>query len=314
MNGKHSAGTIRPLLFGTAFSILNSNSERPRNPVDQKRISGTKRLFSAFVFCLSLLLLNSTSIPAYPAEIETWDLWTTSPWISSIARYVGGVYVNVHSLRTWDTTGLETEEMGSPPPGASVLAVAPGDLVRKGFNPAGLSIRYLYAQDPVSIVEMEHLFLDPAALPFIGQRVMIGISLFNPEHYSYFQRRLAEFQSRLESTIDVGRKLIGNIRLLDLSWKSSQLIEAAVDSPVSPPAKTRLQWAKGEDLGLLNLTVQEATKQGWLIVTDTWTPPEVLSLVSRASKNVHLPPPRADQELFLFLYDQYLTLWNSVRE
>lgn len=273
-----------------------------------------KRLNALIIAIVCFLLVGLVPASSNGEEIETWDLWTTSPWVASIARYVGGVYVNVHSLRTWDETGQEIEGPANPSPGTPVLAIAPGDLLRKGFDPADLSIRYLYSRDPVSVSRMEHLFLDPAALPFIGQRVMIGISLFDPEHYSYFQRRLAEFQSRLESTIDVGRQIIGNIKLLDLTWRSSQLIEAAVDSPVRPPIKTRLKWEKGEDLGLLNLTVKEAVKRNWLIVTDTWTPPVVLTLLSGGSKKVHLPPPRGDQELFLFLYDQYLSIWNAVRE
>lgn len=268
-----------------------------------------------FASLLGILLLCLVPAASHPAEIETWDLWTTSPWVASIARYVGGIYVDVHSLRTWDEMGQETKGTDIPTSGTPVLAVAPGDLIRKGFDPEGLSIRYLYSRDPVSASRMEQLFLDPAALPFIGQRVMIGISLFDPERYSYFQRRLAEFQSRLESTIDVGRQIIGEIKLLDLTWRSSQLIEAAVDSPVHPPVKTRLKWEKGEDLGLLNLTVKEAAKRNWLIVTDSWTPPDVLTLVSSgSSKTIHLPPPRSDQELFLFLYDQYLSIWNAVRE
>lgn len=248
------------------------------------------------------------------SSIEAWNLWTTSPWVASIARYVGGVYVNVHFLRTWDEAGLEVTSTETPAFQSRILAVAPGDLIGKGLDPGKFSTRYLYTRDPVPTPRMKLLFLDPAALPFIGQRVMIGISLFDPQHYSYFQRRLAEFQTRLESTLDVGRKIIGDIKLLDLTWRSSQLIEAAVGQPVRPPGKTRLLWENGEDLGLLSLTVTEARNKDWLIITDAWTPSVVHNLIPADARTVKLPPPRQDQELFLFLYDQYLSIWNAVRE
>ena len=52
------------------------------------------RLF-LLIIAVSLLMLHS--VPAV-----AWDVWTTSPWLTLVTRFIGGVYVQVNPIETWN--------------------------------------------------------------------------------------------------------------------------------------------------------------------------------------------------------------------
>lgn len=265
-------------------------------------------------FSLSTLLGAPRS--SLGAELERRPLWVTSPWLALMCRFVGGVYVDVHSLVDWDEGGRYSVKGKAPPEGATVIALDDRDMVFYGLkvHVSQLSMRTLYSRLSLSELDRERLFLDPAGLPFLGQRLLVILADIDPDRYSYYQRRLAEFQSRLESTVDVGRQIIGDVSLLDLTGRSSLLIEGAVKAPIRPPDAVWNKWRQGEGLPSLRLSLQEARRREWLVVVDIWTPEMIRLEAEGTGPIVVLPSPSLNQDLFLFLYDQYLSIWNARRQ
>lgn len=246
-------------------------------------------------------------------ELERRPLWVTSPWLALMCRFVGGVYVDIQPLSFWEEGRLVMPKT-TLPEGAIVIALDAREVRRFGFKTDGVEVRTLYGSLPLEEAERERLFLDPAGLPFLGQRLLIVLAAIDKERYSYYQRRLAEFQSRLESTVDVGRQVIGDALILDLTGRSSLLIEGAVKTPIRPPQAVWEKWEKGEGYSSLRLSLQEARRRDWFVVTDVWTPESVLMEAQASGPVVQLPGPNIDEDLFLYLYDQYLEIWNAVRQ
>jgi hypothetical protein len=63
----------------------------------------------------------------------------------------------------------------------------------------------------------------------------------------------------------------------------------------------------------LELAIQEAKRQGWLILCDPWTPKQVMETIGKSSPCVVVPGPSEGQDFFLYLYDLYLFVWDSIR-
>ncbi|QTX32907.1 hypothetical protein KAR29_03045 [Aminithiophilus ramosus] len=273
-----------------------------------------KRVLLLLLVCLSTLLGAPRSSPG--AELERRSLWVTSPWLALMCRFVGGVYVDVRSLVDWDEGGRYSVRGKALPEGATVIALDDRDILFYGLKvqETHLSMRTLYSRLSLSELDRERLFLDPAGLPFLGQRLLVVLADIDSDRYSYYQRRLAEFQSRLESTVDVGRQIIGDVSLLDLTGRSSLLIEGAVKAPIRPPDAVWNKWCQGEGLPSLRLSLQEARRREWLVVVDVWTPETVRLEAEGTGPIVVLPSPSLNQDLFLFLYDQYLAIWNARRQ
>ena len=254
---------------------------------------------------LGLILLLAS--PAWALE-----LWVTSPWLGLMARFIGGAHATVHSLRTWAEDG-RLVGASRPSPAGLVVALDPGEAADYGLSAQRKNLRVLYRSLPFQGSRRQELFFDPAALPFVGQRLLIVFAKADPEHYGYYQRRLAEFQSRMESTLEVGRQLLPEVRLLDLTGLAGAWIRAAVPQGVRPPEPVWRRWEEGADGASLRASLDRAESRGWLILLDPWTPGPVREAAAGRKRVVHLPVPRNDQEMFLFYYDLYLTLWNTLR-
>ncbi len=277
-----------------------------------------KRSSKKCLFLLLLLFLSGFRFGGVPfseaQESGRRSLWVTSPWLALMCRFVGGVYVDVHPLAAWDEGGSLLLEAKRPPEGGTVIALDKEEGHLYGFKGKDVELRTLYSRLPLGNTERERLFLDPAGLPFLGQRLLVVLADIDRECYGYYQRRLAEFQSRLESTVDVGRQIIGDVLLLDLTGRSSLLIEGAVKAPIRPPEVVWTKWEQGQGLSSLRLSLQEARRRGWLVVVDVWTPEGIRLEAETTGPIVFLPGPSIDQDLFLFLYDQYLAIWNAMRQ
>lgn len=254
---------------------------------------------------LSLVLFLFSSIPAWG-----WDLWVTSPWLAVVARFIGGPEITLHPMSVWNAEGAIIRVQGA---GSFVVALDPREAKAYGLSPSEKRVALLYQHLPKSVEAMPSLYLDPSALPFISQRLLGVIAKRDPAHYPFYQRRLAEFQARLESTLTVGRQLLGQITVLDLTGQSSPWIRASVEREVRPPDPVWISWAKGVNLEALKASLAEAQKRGWFIIVDPWTPGPIKAAAIGSPKTIALEAPNIDQELFLYLYDQYVRIWNHTR-
>jgi hypothetical protein len=238
-------------------------------------------------------------------------VWVTSPHLAVVARFLGGVYVSVHPMSVWDGEGRIVPS-GRPPARVPVIALCPEDARAHGLKEGRPNLRMLYSSFPVPLSRAPALFLDPASLPFVGVRLLNALSGLDPKNYPYYQRRLAEFQSRLESTLQVGRELLASLEGLDLTGASSGWIRAALEHSIRPPEALWVSWGKGAEEAALAASLVEARRRGWIVLVDYATPAPIRARALAAGA-LAIAPPRIDQEPFLYYYDQYLVIWNAHR-
>lgn len=265
---------------------------------------------SSFLILFFSLLFCKCAVGAGPAEI-----WVTNPWLTMVARFIGGAQVNVRPLVVWNDSGITEKTRKEPPGGTLVIAVDNEEIIRF-LGKAGLERPKTFRlfEKGVPGGNRDENFLDPAALPFIALRVLEILSASEPSNYTYYQRRLAEFQARLDSTVIVGRNMIGSKSILDLSWKYGRWLQASAGKVVRPPDAVKDGWASGKGIEVLETALEEALRQKWLIVTDPWTPEFIRERVGKMPGFMELSRPGIDQDMILFLYDVYLQIWDYSRE
>jgi hypothetical protein len=149
-------------------------------------------------------------------------------------------------------------------------------------------------------------------LPFIAQSVMKIMAEEDKVRYTYFQRRLAEFQSKIESTIDSGRHLLINTKILDITGAEGTLLRSSLTGAVRPPAVVWEGWKAG-DTKALKAALDEAQRRNWLILMDPWTPEVIRSSAILYEYRLTLPPPSKDQDYFVFLHEIFLVVWNKTK-
>lgn len=243
-----------------------------------------------------------------------WDLWCTSPLIGQIAGFIGGVQVKVHVLTDWDEKGelLPFVRSSELPANAAVLVLNDEESTLLGLdvNPK-LNVYLLYSRIPVPDRQINSLFSDPAALPFLAQRILTALSYFDPQHYSYFQRRLAEFQSRLESTILVGMRLLGNVKVLDISLHSRRLLQAA-GCDILEPADDFWGWIDSPDsIDFYSGEFKGYREKDIVVVADFWTPFPLRTFMIENNTGVVFQKPDPHEDLFLSFHMKFLSIWNE---
>jgi hypothetical protein len=270
-----------------------------------------KRFLRSTIFLF--LLIEVLSGNAFATGRQ--EVWATTPLLSLMVRFLGGIHVSVHALSRYDDHGRLIRVKTKIPSEARVVALDETEAVEFGLS-EGYRSAPLFERMPFLRKEGDAFFLDPATMPALGQRVLISLSTFDAANYLYYQRRLAEFQSRLESTVGVGRQLLGEMAILDLTSIFPLWIDAAVQRHIRPPVNVITLWQKEESLDVLEKTIAEAEKGDWIILYDPLTPSVVKERLLRSPNALSLALPDVDrvEDLFLFLYDQYLAVWNFSRQ
>jgi hypothetical protein len=270
------------------------------------------RRAASFLVALSISIVASLCAPPVSmgaAQGEVPSVYVTLPWITGMARFIVGSTIKLQPLSVWNETGT-LKSIRRVPNDAPVIALDPLDAKRYGLETGRPGLYFLYENLPLPADKRDSLQFDASALPFLSQRLLMVISRLRPENYAFYQRRLAEFQSRVESTLEVGKSQIRDMNILDLSGAASPWVRAAALKAVRPPEYLWAAWTKGDRLRELSLAVDEAFRRGWWIVTDAWTPRSVMAVASNAPKSIHIAPPTADQDFFVYLHDIYLKMWN----
>ena len=248
-------------------------------------------------------------------EPERLSLWVTSPWLTLMTRFVGGVYVEVHPLSGWNERG-QLVRFKRPPAGARIIALDREE--KRAFDLSSVSgarVRLLFSDMPYLRQGGAKNFLDPATMPFLGQQILKALAAFDHENYQYYQRRLAEFQSRLESTVGVGRQLLSDISLLNLSSELALWMAAAGNRHVTPSWEMTQSWERGERLEVFERTLTEAQAGHLFVIYDNQIPLSLRSALETHPSALLLVLPDVTQmeDLFLYLYDQYMAVWNFAR-
>jgi hypothetical protein len=190
-----------------------------------------------------------------------------------------------------------------------VIALDPKDADRFGLVIGQKGLHLLYENLPIEESHRTSLPFNPSILPFLSQRLLIVLCELSPDNYSFYQRRLAEFQSRLESTVEVGRSLMQGIHLLDLSGSISPWVRSASENVARPPDELWDAWSGNTRTQELLSAVKEAESRGWWILFDAWTPAPIRARAS-SPRSVTIGPPEADYEFFTYLHDIYLQIWT----
>lgn len=273
--------------------------------------SRSKKLFlptlAAALFCFYAVF---SPLVAFAADFPPL-VYVTQPWLTSMARFIVGSTMTVQPLFAWSQSGTMLT-LRRPSSGIPVIALDPIDASRYGLKRNKKNLFKLYDNLPVPVEIRDTLSFDPAVLPFLSQRLLVALCKLQPENYPFYQRRLAEFQSRLESTLEVGRSLLTQIKMLDLSGACGPWVRAASPGTVQPPADLWREWSKGSRISELTMALAEAKKRNWWILIDGWTPAPIRTVAMGVNKKVHIRPPTGEQDFFTYLHDIYLELWNTI--
>ncbi len=228
-----------------------------------------------------------------------------------MTQFIVGTTLNVQPLSAWSAEG-RLLSVRKPQAGTTVIALDPKDAARYGIGAGRSGLHLLYENLPVEENRRGSLFFDPSVLPFLSQKLLVVLCELKPENYAFYQRRLAEFQSRLESTLEVGRSLLPDVKALDLTGASGPWIRAALTGAVRPPENLWTAWEKGQRLEELTSALAEAKKRSWLILLDAWTSPRIRAKVLGQYENILIPAPAKDQDFFTYLHDVYLGIWSTM--
>jgi hypothetical protein len=279
--------------------------------VTAESVNGRTRFaptLKTIIILSALVILRAAASFAAQAQPAP-DVWVTQPWIAAMARFIAVSTLDVRPMCAWGGDG-SLRVIRRPPRGASVIALDAKDADKYGLRNGRYGLHLMYERLPLADLYRNAIQFDPSMLPFMSQRLLVILSKLNPENYSFYQRRLAEFQSRVESTVEVGRSQIRGVKMLDLSGAVSPWIEAAATDAVRPPPEVWAAWVKGERADELLAAVTSAQNRNWWIVTDTWTPARIAAAAAGAPRKVKITPSDTNQDLFEYLQDIYLQMWN----
>ncbi len=236
----------------------------------------------------------------------------THPWLALLVSFIGGPEVNVTAIRIWNDNGdLVMAEKGKIlreiPDGAKIIALDENDAKDSGIKSANkFTVKYLYSPFPVSTNSL----YDPSVIPFVAQRVLTALSEWDSQNYPYYQRRLAEFQVRLSSSILVGQ-VLKDMNIADFSGSSGVLLRAA-GCKVERPKEIET-WQKGNFSGLREY-LDEAKNKGAAIIFDDDTPPVLKRYLNGKSDVYKLERPSLETDYPSFLHEQYISLWQKITE
>ncbi|MGI6791529.1 hypothetical protein [Aminivibrio sp.] len=271
------------------------------------------QFYSVRLVVLAALLFAGILYPSGPAQ--GWDVFASSPWLAMVTRFIGGVYVSVKPVQEWNSDGETVRRIRQKdiPKGAKIIALDEAEASALGLRKNSYkNLFLLYNKVPFDRERADFFFSDPSVLPFIAQRVLTALSQFDSPNYAYFQRRLSEFQTRLDSTVLVGRQLLGGYPVFDLTGGFNSLLSAAGCEILPRDRGRREQWEKGEDMAGLVSQAGEAIKSMIPVVLDGSTAKAIRNTLKGNKNILFLSRPNPNQDLLLFFHDQFLLLWNRL--
>ncbi len=265
----------------------------------------TKRLL--FLVFFGFFILRASTAFA-------WEVWTTTPWLALVTRFIGGVFVTVRPIEFWSEDGQVVRKVQNRaiPKDGRIIALDTEEASRLGLNQKEwTALAPLYRTAPFDKKRLDYFFADPSSLPFIAQKVFTVLSQFDPPNYPYYQRRLSEFQTRLDSTVIVGRRLLSGSTFIYIGGNFSGMLTAAGCLLESIDESLKTLWEQEKELDRLSGLLGDALDRRIPVIVDTSS--KKLKEALRNNKEVlFLEKPVLDQDILLFFHDQYILLWNRL--
>lgn len=239
------------------------------------------------------------------------NIAVSHPWLALLASFIGGPEVNVIPVRIWNDKGdLVMAEKGSVlrelEEGTKIIALDLNDASESGLTNSKrkFNLRCLYSPFPANINSL----YDPSVIPFVAQRVLTALSEWDSQNYPYYQRRLAEFQARLSSSVLVGQ-VLRDSTICDMSGSSGILLRAAGCKIERPEELDK--WMKGNFAGLREYLELNRSK-GIITMFDDDTPAALKRYLSGRSDVFRWVRPSLDTDYPSFLHEQYISLWQKI--
>ncbi|MBQ7197226.1 MAG: hypothetical protein IJS40_07435 [Synergistaceae bacterium] len=269
-----------------------------------KKNSATSKKFVVAIF---IILFSIT--PAISQE--KINIVVTDMWLAMLTSFIGGSEVQVTPLKVWNSNGdLVIAERGkilrTLSDDSKIIALDEKEAKSvKGLEK--FNVRFLYSSFPVDA----SLVIDPSVIPFVAQRILTALSEWDTPNYSYYQRRLAEFQARLSGAVLVGQ-VLKDITICDLSGSCGILLQAAGCKIERPEKEILERWHKANFSGLRDYLENQKNKNV-ITVFDDDTPNALRKYLSGRSDTFHWGRPPEGIDYPTFLNEQYISLWQKIR-
>ncbi len=267
-------------------------------------------------FLLAAALLFMPHVCAWPARAKEPEIKiaVTSRWLSEVVAFICGDRAVVRPLSAMDAEGGE-RLISRPRRGEIIIAFDAADAARRKISGKNQNLRLLFSKVQLTEEERRAAFFDPARLPFVAQEVMKTVSAADPGSYEYYQRRLAEFQSRIDSSKGVGRHILKGkgAKMLDLTGAEGVWVRSSVADVVRPPERVWRNWLDGGEAAL-EAALDEASQRGWLLLLDPWTPAVVRSAASAYPNSLTLPAPVGESDIFSFFHSIFTLIASRLGE
>ena len=267
--------------------------------INAARLFATRVLF-AIVAVLALFPLLFADCAC--AAQQRLKIAATSQILCEITAFICGGRAEVRSLSVFDEEG-KARLVARPSRREIIVAFDAADAARHRISEKNANLQLLFDRVQISEADLRAAFFDPAMLPFIAQEVMKTVSKIDPDGYAYYQRRLAEFQSRIDSAIGVGRHMLldSGAKILDLTGAEGAWIRSSIIGVVRPPISVWNGWLAGDEAALKS-ALDEAARRGWLVLLDPWTPEILREATSGYPNSMTLPSPSGG-DIFIFFHE-----------
>ena len=232
------------------------------------------------------------------------------PWLALLVSFIGGPEVNVIPIRIWNDNGdLVINNRGKilreVPDNSKVIALDEADAKASGIDGRRkFAVKCLYSPFPADVKSL----YDPSVIPFVAQRVLTALSEWDTQNYPYYQRRLAEFQARMSSSVLVGQ-VLKDVVVCDLSGSAGILLQAAGCKILRP--SEREQWEQGNFAGLREYLDGNKAK-GINTLIDDDTHPALRKYLAGRSDVFRWERPSLERDYPSFLHEQYISLWQKI--
>lgn len=266
---------------------------------------------------LAVLLGLLLTVPLRAAA-ESVNVVVTLPWLALLTSFIGGPNVAVAPLLEWNADGDMVRAAGgrtlrSLPRDARVMALDSGDAQRARLDVRKFpNLRTLYRPFPVEEPRIDATLSDPSVLPFVAQRVLTVLADWDPANYPYYQRRLAEFQARLSSSVLAGRQILRDVPVYDLTGCSGVLLRAAGCRIERPASADWAAWSAGKEQDLLVQELDRRREDKVTVVMDGGTPRALRRLLASRPEVFSFGRPPMTQDYPAFLHAQYISLWLKI--
>lgn len=259
-----------------------------------------KKIFLLILFILFSVTTSQASI----------QVIASSPWIAVLTNFIGGFNAKSVSLTTWEGTKLRGKDAVTPSRESYIIALDNAESEKLGLKNYP-NLYLLYQNAPFSMDEKDYYFGDPSALPFIAQRVFSALSTFDRENFTYYQRQLSVFQTRLNSAILAGRHLLRGLRVFDLTGGSGFFLVAAGCEVFTPRRSDFRTWARGQQLSGLHEAIKNLNAVNGVVILDESTPKAIKTAAGANAISVSFLRPPVEEDFLNFLHNQYLLIWEQ---